>query len=302
MSDGVPGTVAVSVVVPVKDDAAGLLVLLLALAGQTWTDHEVVVVDNASRSASVRDVAQRHGARYVREPAPGSYAARNAGVRVARGDVVAFTDADCVPSRQWLATAVAALRDPRAPDVLAGRVRVTVRRPGRPAPSEAWELVHGFQQEAYVRRAGWGATANLVVPRRVLDAVGPFDERLRSGGDAEWGARATAAGFRVAYADDVVVDHPARPTMGELRSKLRRVQRGAYRQAQIKGQPVPSPLAAALLPFRPPLGAVGRARHHPLLDSARAEAAYVVAEWSVRTHAVLVRGSEARRARRRGTT
>jgi len=286
------------VVVPVKDDPEGLHGLLHALGAQTWSDRRVVVVDNGSTTSAVKAVAVRHGAEYVVELALGSYAARNAGVAHATGDVVAFTDADCRPAPDWLEAAVRVLLSADAPDVIAGRVRVTARDAGRPSPAEAWELVHGFRQESYVRRAGWGATANLVVPRPVLSEVGPFDARLLSGGDADWGVRASAMGLTIAYCDDVVVDHPARVRMSDLLHKLRRVQAGAYRQAVLRGERLPQPLVGGLGAFRPPLGAVSRAWAHPALRSPRARAAYVLAEWVVRLNGVVVRTSELRRARR----
>lgn len=78
-----------------------------------------------------------------------------------------------------------------------------------------------------MERWGFAATANLVVAREVVDEVGPFRRHLQSGGDAEWGERATAAGHRVVFRDDVVVRHPARATVGELVRKARRTTRGA---------------------------------------------------------------------------
>ena len=84
----------ISVVVPVFNDEARLAGCLDALAMQTWpaSHREVIVVDNGS----VPPVALRAGAaRVIVERRPGSYAARNAGVAAAAGEILAFTDADC---------------------------------------------------------------------------------------------------------------------------------------------------------------------------------------------------------------
>lgn len=106
---------------------------------------------------------------------------------------------------------------------MVGRVQLFARDPARPTAVELWELNHGFQQELRVQRMNYGATANLMVPRALLDAVGPFDPALCSSGDKEWGIRATAAGYPPHYADDVVVRHPARATWRELRGKYLRI-------------------------------------------------------------------------------
>jgi glycosyltransferase involved in cell wall biosynthesis len=94
-------TPSLSVVIPVKDDAIALAVCLAALDRQTLPPLEVVVVDNGSTDDSA-DVARAHGARVVREDAPGIPAAASAGYDAARGDVVVRCDADTVPPADWL--------------------------------------------------------------------------------------------------------------------------------------------------------------------------------------------------------
>lgn len=198
---------AVSVVVPVRDAADALAGCLDALAGQVGVpSFEVVVVDNGSTDTSAA-LARAHPAvtRVVTEPAPGSYAARNAGIATARGGVLAFTDADCRPLPGWLA---AGLRAIDGADLVGGAVcAVTSSRP------TLWERYYRavyLDQGRAVRDEGYAATANLLVRREVLDAVGRFDVGLRSSGDLEWGQRATRAGWRLVYAPDAVVEHLAR--------------------------------------------------------------------------------------------
>jgi len=104
--------VTVSVVIPVRDDAALLDRCLEALAAQRMPPAEVLVVDNASRDDTAR-VAREHGARVVFEAAPGIPAAAAAGFDAASGDVVARLDADCVPPADWTERIAGAFgRDP----------------------------------------------------------------------------------------------------------------------------------------------------------------------------------------------
>lgn len=91
----------VSVVVPVRDDAAALDRCLARIAQQTVAPLEVVVVDNASRDDSAL-VARRWGAVVVREDRVGIPAAAATGYDAARGDVIARLDADSLPDPGWV--------------------------------------------------------------------------------------------------------------------------------------------------------------------------------------------------------
>ncbi|ANC32714.1 glycosyltransferase [Isoptericola dokdonensis] len=224
-----PPLPTVTVVVPVYEDLDRLRTCLRLLGEQDYPgDLDVVVADNGS-SSDLRPALPPDDARFrlVREERPGSYAARNAGLAVATGDVVAFTDADCRPRPDWLTRAVAALQGPEAPDAVGGRINLVFRDGVGPATGpELYEALHDFDQRSYVENHRYAATANLVVPRPTLDAVGTFDDSLRSGGDLDWGGRLHAAGRRMSYAADAVVDHPSRSSWRELTVKTVRVGDG----------------------------------------------------------------------------
>lgn len=225
VSADAPGEPSVSVVVPVRDDRDGLRRCLAALGRQRLAPpFEIVVADDGSRPEQdpAPVVAAARGARLVREPARGSYAARNAALGAARGTVVAFTDADAEPEPEWLARGIAALEADPCVGLVAGRIASFVPD-GAPLDAVALlERVSAFPQHEYAA-AGYGATANVLTRRAVLDGVGLFDASLPSGGDREWGARVRAAGWRVAYAPDAVVRHPVRGSRAALLAKARRV-------------------------------------------------------------------------------
>ena len=237
----------VSVIVPVRDDPERLGACLAALARQTLPpeQYEVVVVDNASRVPVTVDAP---GVRVVREPQIGSYAARNRGLRVTTAPVVAFTDADCLPAPDWLERGLELLA---GADVVAGAVEVFPHSARRPRAVETYERLTAFPQQHFVERWGFGATANVIARRAVVDAVGPFDASLESGGDAEWGERVTAAGLRTVYADEVVVRHPARRTLRELSNKFRRITRGIDQLGRLRDSRPPLPVALGRSLARP---------------------------------------------------
>jgi glycosyltransferase involved in cell wall biosynthesis len=93
----------ISAVVPTFNRIATLRQTLTALAAQDYPDYEIIVVDDGS-SDGTGDVVTREfpAVRYVRQPNRGPAAARNVGIRAALGDIVAFTDDDCLPPVDWL--------------------------------------------------------------------------------------------------------------------------------------------------------------------------------------------------------
>ncbi|HWO09446.1 MAG TPA: glycosyltransferase family A protein [Polyangiaceae bacterium] len=224
----------VSVVVPVFNDFERLALCLRALAQQSWPRAalEVLVVDNGS-AGDIRPVlAPFEFARLLEEPRPGSYAARNRALREARGEVLAFTDVDCIPDPEWLEQGVAALRRAGPGAVVGGRVEVFPHDAARATWAEEFELALGFSQQLYVEQRHYCATANMFTSAEVFVRVGPFNDVLKSGGDQEWGRRAFAAGVRFAYAEGALVRHPARRTLGELLRKRARLVGGHLSMAR----------------------------------------------------------------------
>ncbi len=238
----------VSIVVPVYGPARGLGGLLAAIAGQDYPSDrfECLLVDNGTEPPLQQQVAHRPNVRVLVETRPGSYAARNCGLHAARGEVIAFTDADCLPEPTWLSAGVNAFAALSAESMIAGAIQMVVANPARPTLVELHELTVGMRQDRYVRELHFGATANLFVPRAVFDRVGEFRAELFSNGDAEWGRRAWKAGVHQHYAADAVVKHPARRTYRDLRAKSRRIAGGLFTRAREERQSLPALIGRVL--------------------------------------------------------
>ena len=133
----------ISVVVSGRDAESTIERAVRAMLDQRGAPpHEVVVVDNASQDRTGA-LAEQAGARVIRldDRAAGPGTARNAGVEAARGELVAFTDADCFPSEAWLA---ALARGFDRADIVSG--------PVLPDP-QAVPLPLGPHDRAFTRRA-----------------------------------------------------------------------------------------------------------------------------------------------------
>lgn len=191
----------ISVVVPAWN-AAGLLPrLLTALRAQT-VEHEVVVVDAGSADETAA-VAEAGGAHVVTAPTRNRPLARNLGVAAARGDALAFTDADCVPAPGWAEALAACLE--RSP-LATGRVRI--EPPREPNGAARFDLLWRYPQERYAA-AGFGTGPNLGIRREAFDAVGGCDPRHHYGEDTDLCVRAADAGFGLVWCPDAEVSHPA---------------------------------------------------------------------------------------------
>ena len=169
----------VSVVIPVYRNALALVRCLDLLQQQSYPhdQFEVIVANNGSER-DTEDIAEAYPwVRIVFEPEGGSYAARNAAVRVARGQALAFTDSDCLPDAKWLERGVAALYREEDTGLVAGRIEVVPLVANRPNVWEAYEMLFALQQSSFVQR-GFGATANLFTANDVIAAGGAVPFRL----------------------------------------------------------------------------------------------------------------------------
>jgi GT2 family glycosyltransferase len=245
----------ISVVIPHLNQPEQLAGCLAALAAQQPAGlrdrAEIIVVDNGSCRPPEEVVARFPGVRLLREPAPGPGPARNRGVRGSRAPVIAFLDADCVAAPDWLARIGARFAAEPEAAILGGDIRTFVPAQGPLNTAEAFDLVYGFRQERQIARRGFAATANLAVRRRVFDETGPFAD-IDVAEDMDWGLRAARLGHRTRYAAEVVVHHPARRSLGELRRQWDRHISHAYlMQPWVRGDRLRWMLRAGLIAVSP---------------------------------------------------
>lgn len=230
----------VSVVIPVHNDPEGLRDTLDALVDQTYDRdrYEVLVVDNRSRDETPA-VAGAYATRYEQVQAlderrrQSSYAARVRGIRRARGDVLAFIDADMTVEGDWLERAVEHM-DEEELDYMGCNVELYAE--GEETLASKFNRHSGFPIERYVDELHFAPTCCLFVRSEVVDEVGPFDARFVSSGDREFGQRVHEAGFEMGYADDVRMYHPTRSSVSSLARKSARIGRGKHQMRRLYPQ------------------------------------------------------------------
>ena len=219
-------SIKISVIVPIFEQWHFIPQLLKCLERQSYPREcfEVILVDNGSANLNVPPQVAPN-VRISLCDVRGSYAARNQGIQEAQGDWLVFTDADCLPTEDWLSEIYMAIKSEKKSKIFfAGHV-YAVSNSARATAYEIYDIVRGIPQAHYVKR-GYAATANLAVPREVAISLGGFNSKLYSGGDADFCRRASALGWQITYIPSAVVGHRARMTWDAIVTKARRVKGG----------------------------------------------------------------------------
>jgi GT2 family glycosyltransferase len=174
---------------------------------------ELRVVDNGSRDGTL--AALRHYEDRIvvlEERKRGAAAARNAGLSGARGEVIAFTDADCAVDPDWLAGLVEPLEDPGV-GIAGGAILASE---GCNEVEQFGAEIHDHRRTIEVLRPPYAVTGSWASRREVLHELGGFDERLLRCQDVDLAYRAIQAGYRLAFVAEAVVFHHNEDTLAGL--------------------------------------------------------------------------------------
>jgi len=175
--------IKVSVIVPFYNSERYIKRCMEGLLQQSYPreQYEILMIDNNSTDTSAEMVRQYPGIRLLAESKQGAYAARNRGLQGAKGEVIAFIDADCVPSHDWLHEIMLAMEQPDLSIVLGQREFI--------GDSILLSMFAAYEDEKhhYVFNSGkkelyYGHTNNMAVKKKLFDELGPFVE-LAQGGD-----------------------------------------------------------------------------------------------------------------------
>jgi glycosyltransferase involved in cell wall biosynthesis len=172
--------------------------------------YEIILVDDGSTDGTA-DISESLrpptldtcGFKVLRRPHRGAAAARNAGVRIARGQVILFTDADCEPVREWARVLVDAI------DCGADGAKGTysTRQRGLVARFVQAEYESKYRHMRGQARIDFVDTYSAAYRRDVLLEAGGFDESVSMVEDQELSFRLAEAGKRLVYVPEAVVYH-----------------------------------------------------------------------------------------------
>ncbi|NJL42022.1 MAG: glycosyltransferase [Leptolyngbyaceae cyanobacterium SM1_4_3] len=226
---------AVSVIIPIYNGEADLPDLLNCLWAQTYpvSQVEYLLVDNGSgdrtpdllqaavRTSGDRGITLKH---LSETQIQSSYAARNTGIRAAKSEILVFTDADCRPHSDWLINLVQPFTDPEVV-LVAGEIAAL---PGDTLLEQFADRQDTLSQKHTLSHSflPYGQTANLAIRQQALEKAGLFRPYLTTGGDADMCWRIQQQGnWKLAFAEQAVVQHRHRATVSELRRQWHRYGR-----------------------------------------------------------------------------
>jgi len=209
----------VSVVVPAYNSPKRTAKCIEAILNQSYPKnlYEIIVIDNGSNDNTVKTIQEYPVILLSEKGMKSPYAARNKGIKQAKGDIIAMIDVNCIPDKHWIAKGVETIIKKTA-DLVGGKIIFTFS-PSKTA-SEIFDSITNVQIEHNIRERKITKGGNLFVKRDVIDKIGLFPI-LRSGGDVIWTRRATNGGFKLVYSSNACATYPARKLYSLLRKQLR---------------------------------------------------------------------------------
>jgi GT2 family glycosyltransferase len=178
------------------------------------------VIDNGGNKSIGDLIARFKQVILTYEPFPTPGAARNKGISIAKGGILAFTDSDCIPASDWIEKGVKHMIETDNCGLVGGRIDLFYKNKNRLTLVELYEKEFAFRQRDYIKNARFSATANAFIAKEVINTIGVFEPSLIASEDKDIGLRIFSAGFKQIYADDAVVGHPARHSFADLYKKV----------------------------------------------------------------------------------
>ena len=231
-----------TVAVCTRDRPSDLRRCLDALMRLPDDGQEYLVIDNCPATDASSELVKNYPkVRYVCEDVPGESAPRNAALREAKHEFVAFTDDDAIPDPNWLRSLLQNFRDPRVMCVTGLVMPLELE-----TEAQEWFERYSPYGQGFERRVFDGAycnplivypvgvSASMALRKSSIDCIGLFDEALgvgtpaKSGSDSEQFARILRSGYRIVYEPRALSWHRHRRTWEELRNLLKCYGIGVY--------------------------------------------------------------------------
>ncbi|MBA2353894.1 MAG: glycosyltransferase [Acidobacteria bacterium] len=233
-----------TVIVAARNSAPTIAACLRSLQAQDFASAEIILVDDGSDDDTAA-IGRAAAVRVVRSPPVGASAARNIGIELARGDVIAFTDGDCIAAPGWLGALVKGLRTTGATGV--GGRQVNVFPPAQQRLRAGFEaffrvasvLSDYTRGDDRPRRVAHNASCCSAYRAEALRAVGGFTAGLWPGEDVDLDLRLAATGAIFFYVPGAVVHHHRPGTFAWFRRMMRRYGEAERRLVRRHGRARP---------------------------------------------------------------
>ena len=188
----------VSIIIPAYNEEKYINKCLYGIANQEFSDYELILVDNGSEDNTI-PIASAYTKNILQDKTSNIAGLRNLGASKARGRILAFLDADCVPEKDWISKGLARIEN--------NQVGVTGCNNFMP-PNSTWlEKVWYESEPKGVFEVNHIGSANFFVRIGVFNAVGGFNMKMTTGEDYDLCQRIKAAGYKIVSDDSIRVAH-----------------------------------------------------------------------------------------------
>lgn len=219
----------ISIIIPVRNVGKIIGQCLESLKKLNYPKdrYEVIIADSESED-DTKAIVQQHGAIFVSTPKRSVCAGRNEGFKIAKGEIIAFSDADCVMDGNWLANSLKYFEN------------LKVGAVGGPNLSPSGDtnfakaVAFVFDQPIFTAGSIYGRFlknpqevkslpgCNIILRRETLDKVMPIDETILGGEDFFMNQKIRRLGYKLLYTPDTFVWHYHRPAPGKFFKQIYR--------------------------------------------------------------------------------
>jgi len=224
---------SISIIVPVLNGEATIELLLKSLLEADYSKEktEIIIVDGNSTDKT-RDIVAKHPVKLQIEKRKGPNIARNTGIKHANGEIIAFTDSDCIVSKNWIMKIVENFRDPKV-GCVGGNVKGhNSHFLSRYADNSISPVIRAYRKRKELDFigpfAGCPAGCNMSFRRQALEDVGGFDENIcYSFEEDELIERVCRIGHKLILDPQVLVWHKHRSSLGDVLKQAFKYGKGA---------------------------------------------------------------------------
>jgi len=231
---------SISIIVPVKNGAETIKELLESLMQLDYEKGklEVMVVDGNSTD-NTRKIVSKFPVKLVEEERPGLNAARNTGIKHSKGEIIVFTDCDCVVPNDWIKRIAENFRDSQVGCVGGNILGYYGNFLSRYCDESMMPVMRIFKKREVLDTVKpplqYPAGCNMATKREVLEKVGVFNEKIKYGFDEdELVERICKKGYKMVLDPRVFVKHKHRLTLLELLKQTFQYGRGGGLLSKIK--------------------------------------------------------------------
>ena len=205
----------ISIIIPVLNAENYIRDCITSIVDQDFPkdQYEIIIIDNGSKDNTynvIMDIIHNGNVDnriiITREPKKGAYMARNTGIKISKGDIIAFTDADCITDKNWLKELYKGFNPNNVGCVVGlinpynGNTIVEIYSKNKEVLSQKQTLVSKFLP--------YGQTANVAYRKDVFDKIGLFDFEMMTGGDADIAWRMQIyTDYKLVYESKAIVEH-----------------------------------------------------------------------------------------------